>query len=60
MSSPLRSSPAGPESARPESAREDLEQALARELGAVEDAGLWRELREIESAQDPIVRLGGR
>jgi len=30
------------------------------ELRRTREAGLWRELREIESAQGPVVQLGGR
>lgn len=41
-------------------ARSDFEAALGESLGQIEDAGLWRELREIESAQDPSVVLRGR
>ena len=44
--------PAGP--------RPALDDALGRDLGEIEAAGLWRELREIESAQDPSVVLRGR
>jgi 8-amino-7-oxononanoate synthase len=40
--------------------RPSLEAALAEDLAAVEAAGLWRELREIESAQQPSVLLRGR
>lgn len=41
-------------------ARPSFEHALASELDATRDAGLWRELREIESAQEPAVVLRGR
>jgi 8-amino-7-oxononanoate synthase len=41
-------------------ARQSLGEVLADELGAVREAGLWRELREIGSAQAPAVQLGGR
>ena len=44
----------------PPSRRPDLERALADDLARVEAAGLWRELREIESAQEPRVVLLGR
>ncbi|MCA9509418.1 MAG: 8-amino-7-oxononanoate synthase, partial [Myxococcales bacterium] len=40
--------------------RPPLEHALGAELEQVEAAGLWRELREIESAQEPSVVLRGR
>jgi len=40
--------------------RPSLENALADDLGSIEAAGLWRELREIESAQEPSVVLRGR
>jgi 8-amino-7-oxononanoate synthase len=41
-------------------ARTDLASTLAGALEEVEAAGLWRELREIESAQEPTVALRGR
>jgi 8-amino-7-oxononanoate synthase len=40
--------------------RRSLESALAADLEALRAAGLWRELREIESAQEASVVLGGR
>jgi len=49
-----------PDSADRPPARPDFEAALAEDLGRIEEAGLWRELREIESAQDPSVVLRGR
>ncbi|MEE2665115.1 MAG: 8-amino-7-oxononanoate synthase [Myxococcota bacterium] len=44
----------------PASPRPALDDALGRDLGEIEAAGLWRELREIESAQGPSVLLRGR
>ena len=44
----------------PAGSRPSLDDALGRDLAEVEAAGLWRELREIESAQDPSVVLRGR
>jgi 8-amino-7-oxononanoate synthase len=41
-------------------ARHDLASTLGDDLEQVEAAGLWRELREIESAQEPAVVLRGR
>ena len=40
--------------------RSALKDALAEELSSLGSAGLWRELREIESAQEPSVVLRGR
>jgi 7-keto-8-aminopelargonate synthetase-like enzyme len=37
-----------------------LKDALATDLRAVRSAGLWRELREVESAQEASVVLRGR
>ena len=42
------------------SPRPSLEEAICSDLAAVEAAGFWRELREIESAQEPSVVLRGR
>jgi len=42
------------------SPRVPIKDALAADLGSVRAAGLWRELREIESAQQPSVVLHGR
>jgi len=40
--------------------RSPLDDALGADLQAIEAAGLWRELREVESAQEPSVVLRGR
>jgi glycine C-acetyltransferase len=40
--------------------RTPLKDALADELAQLRDAGLWRELREVESAQEASVLLRGR
>jgi 8-amino-7-oxononanoate synthase len=40
--------------------RVTLESAISSDLESARDAGLWRELREIESAQEPRVFLHGR
>ena len=40
--------------------RHSLDDALGADLDAIEAAGLWRELREVESAQEPTVVLRGR
>jgi len=37
-----------------------LDEQLGRELGAIRDDGLWRELRQVESAQAARITLGGR
>ena len=37
-----------------------LEEQLGRDLDAIRDAGLWRELRQVESAQAARITLGGR
>ena len=37
-----------------------LNEQLGRDLGEIRDAGLWRELREIESAQSASIKFGGR
>ncbi len=37
-----------------------LDEQLGRDLGEIRDAGLWRELREIESAQSASIKFGGR
>ena len=37
-----------------------LEEQLVRDLDAIRDAGLWRELRQVESAQAARITLGGR
>lgn len=39
--------------------RPRLESALTEDLGRIEDAGLWRELREIDSPQESSVVLRG-
>lgn len=44
----------------PTGPRSSLPDALGTDLESVQAAGLWRELREIESAQEPAVVLGGR
>ena len=36
-----------------------LDEQLGRELGAIRDDGLWRELRQVESAQAARITLGG-
>ena len=38
----------------------DFGKQLDRELDEIRDAGLWRELREIESAQSARIKFGGR
>ena len=38
----------------------DFGKQLGRELDEIRDAGLWRELREIESAQSARIKFGGR
>jgi glycine C-acetyltransferase len=40
--------------------RTPIKDALADELSQLRDAGLWRELREVESAQEASVLLRGR
>ena len=40
--------------------RSSLVATLASELADVRARGLWRELREVESAQEPVVTLRGR
>ena len=37
-----------------------FDEQLGRDLGEIRDAGLWRELREIESAQSARIKFGGR
>ena len=37
-----------------------LGEQLGRDLDEIRDAGLWRELREIESAQATRITFGGR
>ena len=37
-----------------------FDEQLGRDLGEIRDAGLWRELREIESAQPARIKFGGR
>jgi 7-keto-8-aminopelargonate synthetase-like enzyme len=37
-----------------------FDEQLGRDLGEIRDAGLWRELREIESAQSVRIKFGGR
>ena len=38
----------------------DFDKQLGRELDEIRDAGLWRELRVIESAQSARIKFGGR
>ena len=44
----------------PTGPRSTLSEALAADLDQVEADGLWRELREVESAQEPAVLLRGQ
>ena len=37
-----------------------FDEQLGRDLGEIRDAGLWRELREIESAQSARIKFGSR
>ena len=37
-----------------------FDEQLGRDLDEIRDAGLWRELREIESAQSARIKFGGR
>ena len=37
-----------------------FDEQLGRDLGEIRDAGLWRELGEIESAQSARIKFGGR
>ena len=37
-----------------------FEEQIGDDLEAIREAGLWRELRQIESAQSPRIKLGGR
>ena len=37
-----------------------FDEQLGRDLDEIRDAGLWRELREIESAQSSRIKFGGR
>ncbi len=48
------------ESKAEEVLHEPLAQAAAAELGQIRARGLSRFLREIETAQEPVVRIGGR
>ena len=38
----------------------DLDQELSGRLGQIREAGLWRELRRVDSSQGPRIRIGGR
>jgi 8-amino-7-oxononanoate synthase len=38
----------------------DFDEAIAAELAGIREAGLWRELRRIDSPQGRVIKVGGR